>query len=150
MAQTHIFNFFPGSIHNSKILKTLSRFASQHKSSYLPSQSIWINKLYFDISTSKQKQCLTVDTRPINDLRRGKFRIQADNGQKQICYYNRGKSDTHFNSFLAKRKHTSPNNNISFSIVKILSKSNNLDVEYISLLHNELRNFCNGSSQNRL
>ena len=28
MSQTHIFNFFPGSIHNSRILKTLSLFAS--------------------------------------------------------------------------------------------------------------------------
>ena len=28
MAQTHIFNFFPGSIHSSKILKTLSLFAN--------------------------------------------------------------------------------------------------------------------------
>ena len=28
MSQTHIFNFFPGSIHNSKILKTLSLFAN--------------------------------------------------------------------------------------------------------------------------
>ena len=28
MSQTHIFNFFPGSIHSSRILKTLSLFAS--------------------------------------------------------------------------------------------------------------------------
>ena len=28
MAQTHIFNFFPGSIHSSNILKTISLFAN--------------------------------------------------------------------------------------------------------------------------
>ena len=31
MSQTHILNFFPGSIHNSIILKTLSLFASRQK-----------------------------------------------------------------------------------------------------------------------
>ena len=31
MSQTHIFNFFPGSIHSSRILKTLSLFASRQK-----------------------------------------------------------------------------------------------------------------------
>ena len=96
-----------------------------------------------------KKQCLTVDTRPINDLGPGKFRKQADNGQEQICYYNRGKSDTHFNSFLAKRKQTSQKNDIRFSIVKIITSSNNLDVEYISL-NNELKNICDGNSHSKL
>ena len=49
IAQTHIFNFFPGSIHISKILKTLSLFANRYKNSYVLSPKIWLNKLYFDI-----------------------------------------------------------------------------------------------------
>ena len=31
MSQTHIYNFFPGSIHSSRIIKTLSLFASRKK-----------------------------------------------------------------------------------------------------------------------
>lgn len=54
MAQTHIFNFFPGPMHSAKILKTLTLFASRDKSSYVPSQNVWLNKLYFDIYTSKK------------------------------------------------------------------------------------------------
>ena len=149
MTQTHIFNFFPGSIHSGKILKTLSLFASRYKNSYFPSRNVWINKLYFDISTSKEKQCLTVDTQPIKDLGPGKFRTLADNGQEQICYYNRGKSDTHFSSFLAKGKQTSLDSDIKFSIVKIITSSNNLDVRYISL-NNELKNISDGNSQSKL
>ena len=41
MAQINIFNFFPGSMHSAKILKTLSLFASRYKSSYVPSQNVW-------------------------------------------------------------------------------------------------------------
>ena len=36
MSQTHIFNFFPGSVHSSRILKTLALFASRQKNTYLP------------------------------------------------------------------------------------------------------------------
>ena len=35
MSQTHILNFFPGFIHNSRILKTLSLFATQQRDTYL-------------------------------------------------------------------------------------------------------------------
>ena len=48
--------------------------------------------------------------------------------QKQVCYYNRGRSDTHFNSFLAKRRLASQNTDIKFCIVKVIASSNNLDV----------------------
>ena len=40
MSQTHIFNIFPGSIHNSRILKTLALFASRQKNTYLPIQQV--------------------------------------------------------------------------------------------------------------
>ena len=114
MAQTHIFNFFPCLIHSGKILKTFSLFGNQYKNSYVPSQNIWLNKLYFDISTSKEKQCLTIDTRPINNLGPGKFRTSAENNQEQVCYCNRGRSDAHFNSFLAKRR-LAPRNTFTIS-----------------------------------
>ena len=38
MSQTHSFSVFPGSIHNSKILKTLSLFANCPKNTYLPNR----------------------------------------------------------------------------------------------------------------
>ena len=63
MSQTHIFNFFPGPVHSSRILKTLTVFASRQKNTYLPNQQVWLNKLYFKISNSKEKKCLKIDTR---------------------------------------------------------------------------------------
>ena len=59
MSQTHIFNFFPGSIHSSRILRTLLLFVSRQKNTYLPNQQIWLNRLYFQKSNSKEKKCLT-------------------------------------------------------------------------------------------
>ena len=68
MSQMDIFNFFPGSIHSSRILKTLSLFASRQKNTYLPNQQVWLNKVYFQISNSKDKKRLTTDTRDVNEL----------------------------------------------------------------------------------
>ena len=55
MSQTRIFNFFPGSVHSSRILKNLALFASRQKNTYLPNWQVWLNKLYFKISNSKEK-----------------------------------------------------------------------------------------------
>ena len=118
MSQTHIFNFFPGSTHSSRILKTLSLFASRQKNTYLPNQQIWLNKLYFQLSNSKEKKCLTIDTRDVNELGSGKFRTSANNGGEQTCYFNSNKSHTHFTSFFAKRIRAE---RIRFSIVKPIS-----------------------------
>ena len=114
MSQTHIFNFFPGSIHSSRIVKALALFASRQKQTYIPNNQIWLNKLYFQISNSKEKLCLTIDTGTVNDLGPGKFRINANNGEEQTCFFNRHKSDTHFSIFLAKRTQADP---IIFSIL---------------------------------
>ena len=80
---------------------------------------------------------MTIDTRDINEFGSGKFRTSADNGEEQICYFNKNKSDTHFTSFLANRTQTKP---IRFSIVKpnsyfeLVNKS--LDFEFKSSLSN--------------
>ena len=135
MSQTHIFNFFPGSIHRSRILKTLSLFARRQKNTYIPNQQAWLNKLYFQISNSKKKKCLTIDTRVVNKLGPGKFRTSADYREEQICYFNRNKSDTHFTYFSSKRIQTEP---ITFSIVKANSDfelvNKSLDIELNSSL----------------
>ena len=66
MSQTHIFNFFPGSVHNGTILRTISLSANKYKNSYVPTRNMWLSRLYFNISNSKQKQCHTIDTREVN------------------------------------------------------------------------------------
>ena len=121
MSQTHVFNFFSGSIHSSRIIKTLSLFASKQKNTYIPNQQVWLNRLYFQISNSKEKKCLTIDTREVNELGPGKFRTSAENGTEQICYFNRNKSDSHFSSYNAKQV---SRDNLVFSIGKLNSDFN--------------------------
>ena len=102
MSQTHFLNFFPGSIHSGRILKTLSLFASRQKHTCLPNSQVWLNKLYFQISNSNEKKCLTINTRDLNDLGPGKFRTSAENSLEQDCYFNRNNTDARFKSYVAK------------------------------------------------
>ena len=142
MSQTHILNFFPGSIHSSRILKTLSLFASRQKNTYLPNQQIWLNRLYFQISNSKDKRRLTIDTREVNEIGPGKFRTSADNGQEQTCYLNRNKSDSHFTSYTSKQ--VLPDK-LVFSIVKVnsdfnlVNKSLEIEVKTNSFLNERVK-----------
>ena len=159
MSQMHILNFFPGSIHSSRILKTLSLFASRQKNTYLPNQQIWLNRLYFQISNSKDKRRLTIDTREVNKIGPGKFRTSADNGQEQTCYFNRNKSDSHVTSYTSKQ--VLPDK-LVFSIVKVnsdfklVNKSLEIEIKTNSFLNKRVKrqhqqvnreNFNNGKKK---
>ena len=124
ISQTKIFNFFPGSVQASSIVRILSSFASRYKHTYILNRNISINRLYFETPNSRQKQCLTIDTRDVNDLGPRKFRTQTDSDTEQICYYNRNKKDTSFNSFLAVRRETPSLSEINSSIVKVIDNAN--------------------------
>ena len=106
----------------------------EKKNSYIPNIQIWLNKLYFQISNSKDKQCLTIDTRAINELGPAKFRTAAGNGEEQTCFYNL-KNDTHFSSFLAKRV---PSEQIIFKICFDSERNKSLKISLDnSVLKNE-------------
>ena len=133
MSQTHILNFFPGSIYSGRILKTLGFFASRQKNGYVSNPQIWLNRLYFKVSNSKEKNCLTIDTRDINKIGPRKFSTFAENGEIQTYFYNRNKSDVYSDSYLAK--HVVSLRNIKFFIEK--TNFNCFDPLYINLSESE-------------
>ena len=95
--------------------------------------------------TSTEKKCLTIDTRDVNKLGQSKFRTGAKNGHERICYFNRNKKDRIFNRFLVVRKETSVDE-IIFSIVNLIDKSNNLENTYYEI-GDELKEFNNDRLQ---
>ena len=91
------------------------------KNTYLPNRQVWLNKLYYEISNSKEKIWLTIDTTDINEFGPGKFRTNAENGEHQTCCFNKNNSDSYFKSFISKRTQADP---IIFSIFKEKSDIN--------------------------
>ena len=58
MAQTHYFNFFPGSIHSGRILKTLALFASRQKKNIFPTSRFGSINFIFKFLILKKKSAL--------------------------------------------------------------------------------------------
>ena len=117
MSQTKIFIFFQA------LFKRLQSLKFCHLLQIGIKIIISVTEIFgsIEISNSRQKQCLTIDTRDANELGPTKFRTKADSGTEQICYYNRNKEDdTCFDSFFAVTKQTSSPFEINFSIVKSL------------------------------
>ena len=146
ISQTKIFNIFPSSVQANTIIGMLSSFCTRYRHNYIPKRDLWINSLYFDISNSGTKQCLTIDTRDVNGSGPTKFRTQADSNKEQICHHNRNKRDNNFNSFLPVRKQTLSATEIIFPIVNIIDKTNRNNVIY-SDINDELSDFKNDNVQ---
>ena len=126
ISQTKIFNIFSGSLQTTSVAKILSSYCHRYIYEYIPHRDLWINRLYFKIWNSTEKEWLTIDTCDVNNLEPSKFRTGAENGHQQICYFNGNKEDKIFNRFLAARKETSADE-IIFSIANLIDKSNNLE-----------------------
>ena len=107
ISQTKIFDISSGSLQTTSVVKILSSYCKRYAYEYIPHRDLCINRLYFDISNSTGKKCLTIDTPEVNNVGMSKFRIDAENGTEKICYYNRNKKDQAYNTFLAVRKETS-------------------------------------------
>ena len=162
MSQTHIFNFFSGSVHSSRILKTPSLFASRPKNSYLPNQQVGLNKLCFQISNSKEKKCLMIGTRDVNDLGLENLEHLLTTAKWKPVILMETKVTLILMFFQSKR--ILPKEQIRFSIVKsnficfeLVNKS--LDIELKNSLSNSsrsnqqtakidsIKNFNNGRSE---
>ena len=101
ISQAKIFNIFPGSIPVSSVSKILTANRKRYAYEYIPATELWYLKyqLYFEISNSNKKSCVTIDCRNFNSLGLSKFRTNAESGTEQICYYNTNQKDKPFNCF---------------------------------------------------
>ena len=89
---------------------------------------------------------MPIGNRDVNNLGPAECRTQADNNKEQICYYNRNKRNTSFNSFLAVRKQTSSTSEIIFSIVNLIDQTNRNNNIYFDL-NDKLSDFENNNIQ---
>ena len=89
---------------------------------------------------------MPIGNRDVNNLGPAECRTQAHNNKEQICYYNRNKRDTSFDSFLAVGKQTSSTSEIIFSIVILIDQANRNNNIYFDL-NDKLGDFENDSVQ---
>ena len=101
----------------SKILQ--ANCISQGKG-YIPVRLLWLTRLFTELANSHEKNCLTIDCGYVNQNGPGRFRTQAENTEKQVCYFAKANDDKFYNTFLSRRiKGEEYENKICFQIERI-------------------------------
>ena len=89
----------------------------------MPGCQLWLNRLFTDLANSHEKNCLTIDCGYINQNGPGRFRTQAENPEKQVCYFAKPNKDKFYNTFISRQiKGDDFENKIYFQIEKLRSK----------------------------
>ena len=68
ISQTKIFKIFPGLIQIASISKIISVNCNRYTFDYIPKRNLWLKRVYFEISNSGRKDCLTIDCRNFNSI----------------------------------------------------------------------------------
>ena len=125
LSQTNIFNIFPASVSLSSVRRILDGSCVRKSSKYIPRSQLWINRLFIELANKSQKVCLTLDCSNTNKDGPGRFRSNADNPDKQVCFFNSPTDEQVYNEFIARRiKSKEFQNEIQFEITDVKSKTN--------------------------
>ena len=125
LSQTNIFNIFPASVSLNAVKRILDGACVRKTTKYIPRSLLWINRLFIELANKSQKVCLTLDCSNTNRDGPSRFRSDADNPDKQVCYFNTPTDEQVYNEFIARRiKSKELKNEIQFEITDVKSKSN--------------------------
>ena len=87
------------------------------------------------MANDNEKTCLTIDCSGINKNGPGRFRTEANNPDKQVCYFNRQKNDQMINVFTSTRTNQQKTERgIYFQIDRVRSETNEDTFEVNTLL----------------
>ena len=151
LSQTNIFNIFPASVSLNSVRRILDGSCVRKSSRYIPRSLLWINRLFIELANKSQKVCLTLDCSNNNRDGPSRFRSDADNPDKQVCYFNTPTDEQVYNEFIARRiKSKELQNEIQFEITNVKSKTNKNVVFDISSKIEKLVSENNGTSSSGL
>ena len=125
LSQTNIYNIFPATVPLNNVRKILESACIRKTSKYIPHSSLWISRLFIELANRNDKVCLTLDCSNTNKDGPGRFRTEADNPEKQVCYFNSSNDEQVYNEFLSECiKGGDSSKDFHFKIIELRSKTN--------------------------
>ena len=103
LSQTNIFNIFSWSVPYNTFAKILQSYCRQTTTKYIPDHSMWLNRIFSDLTDTDERHCLTIDCSGVNKNGSGRYRTQADDQEKQVCYFDKPGDDDLYNVFISNR-----------------------------------------------
>ena len=132
LSQTNIFNIFPSSVPNNTVAKILQSNCRQTTKKYVSARSMWLNRVFGDLANTDERHCLTIDCSGVNKNGPGRYRTQANDPEKQVCYFNKPWDDELYNVFISNRIKTENfSHSIYFKIDRVQNKDKTFDADKI-------------------
>ena len=130
LSQANIFNIFPSSIPYNTVSKILQSNCRQTRKKYTLTHSMWLYRVFTDLANTNKRHCLTTDCSGVNKNRPGRYRTQADNPDKRVCYFNKTRDDEFYNVFISERINSeSSDKGIYFQITRVRDNNETFDAE---------------------
>ena len=112
------------------VAKILQSNCRQTTKNYVLARSLWLNRVFSDLSDTDERHCLTINCSGVNKNSPGRYRTQAGDPLKQVCYFNKPCDDELYNVFITNRIKTENfSNGIYFKINRIQGKDKTFDAE---------------------
>ena len=112
------------------VAKILQSNCRQTTKKYVLARSLWLNRVFSDLSDTDERHCLTINCSGVNKNSPGRYRTQAGDPLKQVCYFNKPCDDELYNVFISNRIKTENfSNGIYFKINRIQGKDKTFDAE---------------------
>ena len=74
-------------------------------------------RVFSDLANTDEQHCLSIDCSGVRKNGPGRYRTQADDPEKQVCYLNKPRDDESYNVFISNRIKTENfSNGIYFKI----------------------------------
>ena len=128
LSQANIFNIFPSSVPYNTVSKILQSNCRQTRKKYILARSMWLHRVFNDLANTNKRHCLTIDWSGVNKNRPGRYRTQADNPEKQVCYFNKTRDDEFYNVFISERINSgSFDKGIYFQITRVRDNNERFD-----------------------
>ena len=91
---------------------------------------MWLHRVFTDLANTNKRHCLTIDYSGVNKNVPGRYRTQADNPDKQVCYFNKTRDDEFYNVFISERINSgSFDKGIYFQITRVRDNKETFDAE---------------------
>ena len=103
ISQTNIFDIFRCSEPFNTVSKVFQSNFVLTTTKYVPVRSMWLTRVFPDLASQNERNCLTTDCSNVIPNGPGWYRTKADNPEKQVCYFNETRSDQVYNIFISKR-----------------------------------------------
>ena len=130
LSQNNIFNIFPSSVSYNTVAKILQSNCRQTTKKYVPALLMWLNRVFSDLTKADEQHCLTIDCSVVNKNDPRRYRTQADDPEKQICYFDKPHDDKLYNVFISNRIKTENfSNAIYFKIDGVQGEDKTFDAE---------------------